>query len=283
MKLAPRRDHHVGAAAHGDARRLDLGRHAARADARHRLAGHRLDLGRELAHFRHQRGAGLARRGGIEAVDVGQQHQAVARHHRADAGGQPVVVAIADLARRHRVVLVDHRHRGMAQQREQGGPGVEIAPALLGVGERQQHLSGDQRVAAEALLPGMGERDLAHRGRRLALLQLERPNGQLEDAPAERDGARRDDENVGAARPEPAEVVAQRLQPFGLQRAGCGSTSRAEPILTVSRRAPSSRLFTGASSPPRPGRPGARPRGGREWPPAAATPPRPRPVRSPPR
>ena len=38
-----------------------------------------------------------AGRRGVEAVDVGQQHQQVGAHHGGDAGGQPVVVAVADL------------------------------------------------------------------------------------------------------------------------------------------------------------------------------------------
>jgi hypothetical protein len=68
----------------------------------------------------------------------------------------------------------------------------------------------------------MGERDLADGGRRLAFLQLERPHGQLEDAPAERDGARGDDDDVGAARPELGRDRRQRAQPFGLEGAGFG-------------------------------------------------------------
>ena len=61
-----------------------------------------------------------ARRSGVEAVDVGEQHQAVGAHHAGDAGRQAVVVAVADLGGRDRVVLVDDRHRALRQQRGDG-------------------------------------------------------------------------------------------------------------------------------------------------------------------
>ena len=65
-----------------------------------------LDFGDEL-------GARRAGRRGVEPVDVGQQHQAVGRHHRGDARGEPVIVAIADLGGRDRIVLVDDGHRAL--------------------------------------------------------------------------------------------------------------------------------------------------------------------------
>ena len=66
-------------------------------------------------------GTALAFRGrGVEAVDVGQQHQAIGAHHRGDAGGQAVVVAVADLGGRHRVVLVDDGDRLQGKQRVDG-------------------------------------------------------------------------------------------------------------------------------------------------------------------
>ena len=81
------------------------------------------------------------RRRGVEPVDVGEQHQQVGAHHGRDARGQPVIVAIADLGGRDRVVLVDDRHRLHLEQRRDGGARVEIAAALLGVAERHQDLA----------------------------------------------------------------------------------------------------------------------------------------------
>ena len=91
--------------------------------------------------------------------------------HHGDPGREPVIVAEADLARGHGVVLVDDRDHAQAQQGLQRGAGVEIAAAGLGVVERDQHLAVAQAASAEALLLGVGEKDLAHRGSRLFLLQ----------------------------------------------------------------------------------------------------------------
>ena len=63
-------------------RRDQFGRHAAAADAGDRAARHRFDLGRDGGDFGNMRGVGIARRiGGVEPVDVGEQHQAVGFHH----------------------------------------------------------------------------------------------------------------------------------------------------------------------------------------------------------
>ena len=90
------------------------------------------------------------RRRGVEPVYVGQQHQKVGAHHGRDPRGQPVVVAVADFRRRDRVVLVDDRHGLHLEQRRDRGARIEIAPALLGVAERQQDLPGFQAASCRA-------------------------------------------------------------------------------------------------------------------------------------
>ena len=82
--------------------------------------------------------------GGIKPVHIRQQDQPVRAHHGGDARGQPVIVAEADFRGRHRVVLVDHRHRAQIEQGLQGGAGIEIAVALFGIAEGQQHLRRHQ-------------------------------------------------------------------------------------------------------------------------------------------
>ncbi len=47
--------------------------------------------------------------GGVEAVDVGQQHKLVGLHHLGDARRETIVVTEADFGSRDGVVLVDHR------------------------------------------------------------------------------------------------------------------------------------------------------------------------------
>ena len=145
----------------------------------------------------------------VEPVDVGEQHQAVGAHHAGDAGGEPVVVAVADLAGGHRVVLVDDRDGAV---REQGGDGlarVEIAPPLLGVAERQQDLRRREAVRLEPGLVGAGERDLADGRRSLRLLQLERPGGKPEHVAPQRNGARGDQDHLLAS----AREARPRLEP----------------------------------------------------------------------
>ena len=122
-------------------------------------------------------GAAAGRRG-VEAVDVGQQHQAVGAHHAGDARGQAVVVAVADFGGRHGVVLVDDRHGALGEQRGDGLAGVEVAAALLGVAERQQDLRGGEPVRLEHRLIGAGERDLADGRGGLRLLERQLAPGQ---------------------------------------------------------------------------------------------------------
>ena len=120
-----------------------------------------------------------ARRRGVEAVDVGEQHEAIGAGHGGDAGREAVIVAIADLGGRDRVVLVDDRNAFQLQKLGERVAGVEIAAALLGVAERDQDLRRGEAARAERIGPGMGEGDLADRGRGLARLQRQRALGQL--------------------------------------------------------------------------------------------------------
>ena len=77
---------------------------------------------------------------GVQAVDVGEQHQAVGARHLRHARGQPVVVAVADLGGRDRVVLVDDRDRAQRQQRLERGARIQVARRCSLSSQRQQHL-----------------------------------------------------------------------------------------------------------------------------------------------
>ena len=132
-------------------------------------------------------GVGL-RVGAVEALDVREQHQAVRARHLRDPRRQAVVVAVADLGGRHRVVLVDHRQRIELEQRLEGRARVQIATTVLAVIECQQHLGHRHIAALEQLLVGVREADLPDRRRRLALLQAQRAVLQPEPAPPERNG-----------------------------------------------------------------------------------------------
>ena len=87
-------------------------RHAATADTGNGCARHRFDFATDRGDFGNMRRAWIARRiGGVEAIDIRQQHQAIRFHHGGDTRGQPVIVAVADFGGGDRVVLVDDGQR----------------------------------------------------------------------------------------------------------------------------------------------------------------------------
>ena len=74
-------------------------------------------------------------------------------------------------------------------------------------------------MAAEPFRIGAGQRDLADRRRRLALLELQHAAGQAEHAAPERDRAGGDDQHVAPARGERARH--RRQAPRAIPRAAC--------------------------------------------------------------
>jgi hypothetical protein len=213
----------MGAGLGGDLPGLDLGAHAAAREIGAGGTGHGFDLRRDAGNERHELGAAaVAGRAVVQPFDIGQEHQEIGAGHGGDARRQPIVVAVTDLVRRHRVVLVDHRHRAPVQQPGNGGAGVEIAAALLGIAEREQHLAGGDPVAPERLGPGARERDLADRRGGLAVFELERSDRKLEPAAAERDRARRDDQEVACLAMQVGDIFDQRGEPRLVERAGLG-------------------------------------------------------------
>ncbi len=238
MLVAAGGDDHGGAGSGGDLAGLELGLHAAAGVRGGGVAGHRLDRGGDALDRVDEFGVGVGdRRGGVEAVDVGQQDEQVGAHHGGDAGREAVVVAVADLAGGDGVVLVDHRHGAKSEQRGDGRAGIEVAAALLGVAEGEQDLAGGEADAAEGLGPGAGERDLADGGGGLAFLQPQRARRQAEHAAAQRDGARRDHQQRRGRRRQ-GRRCRRRASPASraCRRPLARSTSRDEPILTTMRR-----------------------------------------------
>ena len=157
--------------------------------------------------------------GGVETIDIGEQHEAVGARHLRDARGKPVVVAVADLGGRHGVVLVDDRDRAELEQRIERAARVQVATALFGVAEGQQHLRDGAVVLLEHFLPCVREADLANGRRRLAFLELELAGREPELAPAERDGAGGDDHDFLAAGPHRRDVRGQGLEPRAIDAA----------------------------------------------------------------
>src|SRR5215467_2585878 len=133
------------------------------------------------------------------------------------AGGQPVVVAVTDLVGRNGIVLVDHRHGPPLEQFVYGRARIEIASALLGVLQREQELPRRDAFPAEHLRPRARQRDLAHSGGGLAVLELQRSGRQLEYGAPERDRSRGDYEHVALASMQLGDVSRERGEPSVVQ------------------------------------------------------------------
>ena len=218
MRLAADRDAHVAPRRECYPAGHDFRGHAAGADVGRRTTGHRLDRGRDPRDLRDELRIRIdGRVGRVETVDVGQQHQAVRTRHLRDTGGETVVVAVADLGRGDRVVLVDDRDRAELEQRLQRVARVQVPPPLLGVAEGEQHLRNGQVVLLEHFLPGVREPDLPDRRRGLALLQSQATRRQPELPPPQRDRAGRHEDDLLAPFAQCREVRGQRLEPGAIQ------------------------------------------------------------------
>ena len=112
----------------GDPRRLDLGDHAAGADAGPAGAPDR-DAGQVVVAARTssiRRDAGQCRVAGVQTVHIGEQDQQVGVDERGHQRGEAVVVAEPDLLGGHGVVLVDDRDGAQIEQAAQGPVRVAV-------------------------------------------------------------------------------------------------------------------------------------------------------------
>ncbi len=109
----------------------------------------------------------IARIGGVEALLIGEQQQLIRPAQNGGQRREVVVIADFDLSGSHGIVLVDHRHNAVIQQRTQGIAGVEEALAVLHIGTRQQHLAHVDPVDGEELLPELDQAALPDRSQQL--------------------------------------------------------------------------------------------------------------------
>ena len=171
--LAPPGDDGGGARASRAFGRQNLGQHAALANRGTRAPGHRFQRRIARAGLVHELGRRVAARvGGVQARLVGQDDEHIGIDQVGHQRAQGVVVAKLDLVIDHRVVLVDHRHHAQAQQRQQGGAGVQVALAVGQVGVGQQHLGAAHLVVAQLGFVHLHQAHLPNGGGRLQLVQL---------------------------------------------------------------------------------------------------------------
>src|SRR5450830_507208 len=180
---APADDDGVRAGARSQARRTQLGLHAATAQGPTDAASHGVQRRVIGAGFVDQFGMGVVARVGVEhTVAVGEDHQQVGFHQVGHQGSQGVVVAETDFVGDHRVVLVDHRDRLELHQRAQRTAGVEVALAVGQVVVGQQDLRRVKAVLGEAGFPGLHQAHLADGGSSLQFVHRAGARGPAEAA-----------------------------------------------------------------------------------------------------
>ena len=121
----------------------------------------------------------------------------------------PVVVAVAVLVVGDRVVLVDDRHAAELEQPHERLAGVQVLLAVDEVVRVEQHLRGDDAVAAELGVPHLHQPALAGRRQRLQRGHVGRPGRQPECRDAGGHRSRRDHEHLVARLAHGDDLVAQ--------------------------------------------------------------------------
>ncbi len=130
--------------------------------------GHGIQAGIDALHVRDQarfgREIGVGR---IHAIAIGEQNQQVSLDSVGHHGGQAIVLAHLDLVGGHRVVLVDDGNDGSLQEALERVSQVEIAPPVLYILARHQHLGHHEIIDVKVLLPKVHQPSLAHRRQHL--------------------------------------------------------------------------------------------------------------------
>ena len=150
----------------------------------------------------------------VKPVHIREQQHSIGPCCLRHARCQPVIVAKADFRRRNAVVLVHNRHRPRFEQARKSGRGVEIAPPVLQIIERQQDLRGGETMCPKIFRPQMGQRDLPHRrgGLRIGQTGAATP-GQAELRRPQRNRTRADQHDFGAVPAQPRQFLHQRSEP----------------------------------------------------------------------
>ena len=194
-------------------------------------------------------GAVEVRRPRVQRVDVGEQHEQVGADELGDEGGEPVVVAEADLVGRDRVVLVDDRQDAQREQAVHGALGVRARGRVLEVARGEQHLAGDDAVAVERVLVAEDEQVLADGCRGLLGREVGGPRVELAGTACPVAIAPEDTSTTSAPRP----CAAARASTSGRDLAGVLAADRRGADLDddAASRAGSRRALRGVTARPR--------------------------------
>ncbi|CAM5250358.1 hypothetical protein SHIRM173S_11786 [Streptomyces hirsutus] len=216
----------------GDRGGLDLGDHAAGADAGLPGAAD-LDVGEVLwaPYQRDPRGAGPGGVSVVHAVHVGQQDQQVGVDQVGDEGGETVVVAEADLVGGDGVVLVDDREGAHRQQLVEGAGGVAVVGAAAHVVGGEQYLADADAVAGEGCGVTGHQQTLADAGGGLLAGEVPRSPGEAQGGESGGDGTGGDeDEFALSPAADLREHIDECVDPVGVQAARRGRQRRGSDL-----------------------------------------------------
>ena len=147
-----------------------------------------------------------------DAVHRRQNDQQIGGQQRRDERGELVVVAEFDFGERHGVVFVDDGHDAVAEQRDEGVAGVEMALVMFEVVVRQQHLRDVQTVRGEKLFVNRHQPRLADGGAGLKFGKFGRALFVAQRAHARADRAAGDEDDFLAGLPQRGDLRDELLQ-----------------------------------------------------------------------
>ena len=193
---------------------IELGRHPASSHCAARAADKPGDLRGDVWHERHQAGIGAhARVGGVQAVDVAQNHEQIGIHEHGREGREVVIVAEVEphLVNDHRIVLVDHWDHAGVEQRFEGVAGIQVPSPAREVIVGQENLCHVAAACREVFLVERHEADLADGGGGLFLGDGLRTGLQAKPGQAGGNGAGADQDDLVIAVEEGVDLRDQAL------------------------------------------------------------------------
>src|SRR5581483_8303604 len=250
VRLLPAGQDDVGAAGRGQARRLELGDHAAGA-AGFAAAGVGLDCGVDAVDAPDEDGVRVQLRvGRVQALAGHEDDQQVGVDQVRGQRRERVVLTDARLLKfleGHDVVLVDDRHDLVLEERQERVARVEVTQAVRQVPAGKQRLGGDYVALGEEAVVGVHELALADGREDLAKGEGAGEAVGAEARPPRRYRPRADDDDVRTFVPELRYLRDQGLDPGHVQPLAApgeevGAQLDDNTVVTAARRCHSQEL-----------------------------------------